>query len=523
MELNTLLDKDNILKPIDPILNSKDIYIGFTMTRVQDTHPLCKLFTNDFRKTNGITEAIIPDLVERMQKDIHYIHSKKCLIVDCNEFNFLVDGKTYKIPYFIDVNSYQTPSFPPTAIMPNIRDYHSSTFNELTDWYSFGIIACQLFVGIHPFKGRHPKFKQNDFIERMKQNISIFNKDVSVPSATRDFGLIPIEYRKWFERVFEKGERVPPPAIAGTMTIAPTVVIVRSSDNLTFDLLREFKSDIVGFYSHNSEYAVITKDKTINIGRKEIQTDDPNAMVMFLEDSSAVIVESKNTLNFRSFEYKFNEFGSVVNQFNNLAISKKFISNNRLFITYDNKFLEVQITDVGETKIASTAYGVVREFLKNSSQVLDGLIYQDTLVVPYLMIPFHNSKNIPCCMIKAFDELKGYKVINGKHDSGVCMIIGFKDNKYDKFIFKFDDSYDKYDLRIINDVSHLDLNFVTLENGIVAHIQEDGELEIFSKNLAYKKIRLVGNHQIKTSMTLYKLGIKVVFSMGNKLFSMSIN
>jgi len=47
-ELNSLLDKPNILKPKEPIKDSKGAYIGFTMDFVDDTFPLCKLFTNTF-------------------------------------------------------------------------------------------------------------------------------------------------------------------------------------------------------------------------------------------------------------------------------------------------------------------------------------------------------------------------------------------------------------------------------------------------------------------------------------------
>jgi hypothetical protein len=193
-----------------------------------------------------------------------------------------------------------------------------------------------------------------------------------------------------------------------------------------------------------------------------------------------------------------------------------------MYITYDDKFLELEASDVGENIIFSTAYGVVREYLSNSSQVFDGVIYQDTLGVPYLLIPYRNKKNIPCCMIKAFNELKGYKIISGKNDLGVCMIIGFDGNKYDKFIFKFDEDYEKYSCIVINDITYMDLNFVTLENGIVAHISEDGELEIFSKRPDQDKLRIVKDPQIKTNMTLYKNGVQVLVAIDKKLFSLKL-
>ena len=503
------------------MLDSKGVYIGFTMNRVDNTSPLCKLFTNDFRKANSVSPTIICNLVDRLLDDINYIHKKKCLIVDCNEFNFLVENKTFKVPYFIDVNSYQTPSFPATAIMPSIRDYHSQTFSELTDWFSFAIVACQLFVGIHPFKGKHPNFKINDFVERMKKNISIFNKDVTVPSATRDFGLIPNEYQKWFIRLFEKGERVPPPALAGLMNIAPKVVIVQSSNTLDITLIKDFSLEIKNVFSHNGNCVVIAENVIYFNGNQIHTTNDPNVQISFLHDT-VIIMEENNALDFKAIDIRTLKYRSGINQYYKSKISNKFVSDNKMYITSDDKFLELEATSIGDNIIVSTAFGVVREYLSNSSKVFDGVIYQDTLGVPYLLIPYRNKKNIPCCMIKAFNELKGYKIISGKNDLGVCMIIGFDGNKYDKIIFKFDEDYCNYSCRVVSDITYMDLNFVTLENGIIAHIAEDGELEIFSKRPDQDKLRIVKDPQIKTNMTLYKNGVNVLVAVANKLFSLKL-
>ena len=167
-ELSVLQHK-NIIKPDNIIWTNqkKNKMIGYTMKYIENTEPLCKYFTNSFQNANNITSKNILELVYRLQETIHYIHTNKILIVDGNEFNYLVTNKT-QMPYFIDVDSYQTPSFPATAIMPSIRDWHTKGFNELSDWYSFAIIACQLFIGIHPYKGTHPNFSKKD-LESRKQ------------------------------------------------------------------------------------------------------------------------------------------------------------------------------------------------------------------------------------------------------------------------------------------------------------------------------------------------------------------
>jgi len=72
----------------------------------------------------------------------------------------------YKTPIFLDVDSYQTPSFHADALMESVRDplIQNNKFTELSDWYSFGIVVFQMYIGIHPFKGRHPNFKKNEWL-----------------------------------------------------------------------------------------------------------------------------------------------------------------------------------------------------------------------------------------------------------------------------------------------------------------------------------------------------------------------
>lgn len=517
-ELNRLLNRTNILKPKELIYDDKNAYVGFTMDYADDTQPLCRTFTTSYRNQFGITPDITLKFVERFQQDLHYIHQQKCLVVDCSEFNFLANKNLSEV-YFIDTNSYQTPSFPATAITPGITDYHTKGFSELTDWFSFAILACQLFVGIHPYKGTHPNFKANEFIERMKKNISIFNNTVTIPSAARDFSLIPTEYMRWFVNLFEKGQRTPPPSIAGTMNIAAFTTIVQSSGKLELTLIKEFKENVRNFFSYLASWAAVL-DTTIEFNNgKTVQIKDKNALVQFTQSLDPIIVQSYPELDFSHFNTKYNRFNTTINSMR-VKISNKFITDNKIYVTFDDKLIEMSSVELGDKTAFSGTLS--RDFLINSSTVFDGVIYQDTLGVPYLIIPYIKN-GISCCMISPFNELKGYKIVSAKHDDGVIMVVGFKNNCYDKFIFKVDNRYSTYGVsRIIKDVQSFDLNFVTLENGIVAHIQEDGELEIFSKRIDRDELKIVKDPQIKMKMILYKLGSKVVFTIENRLYTMTL-
>ena len=132
------LDVPNIVRPKEIIYSPKKEILGFTMDWLgDDNYALCKLFTNTFRDANGITNDHATELVENIKNIIIApIHEQKCLMVDGNEFNYLV-RPDFVTPLFIDVNSYQTKSFPPTAIMPSIRDWKNpNSFNEMSDWFT---------------------------------------------------------------------------------------------------------------------------------------------------------------------------------------------------------------------------------------------------------------------------------------------------------------------------------------------------------------------------------------------------
>jgi hypothetical protein len=247
-----VLNKPNIIRPQAILLDKNHKPVGFSMTPVTPSVALPRLFTNDFRNRYQIQDNTIVNLVEQMMETITFIHAQDCLLVDGNEMNYLVTEPDYDTPYFIDVDSYQTQNFPATAIMPSIRDYHTPVFSKLTDWFAFAIVACQLFVGIHPYKGKHSQFRKKNLEARMRANISIFNQDVSLPAAVRDFNIIPPAFYDWFVRMFEQGERVPPPLL-GSVPLAPLIhkKIIHSTNHFIITLLQEFNEPIRTHYSYN--------------------------------------------------------------------------------------------------------------------------------------------------------------------------------------------------------------------------------------------------------------------------------
>ena len=508
-----LIKPKNVIKPKDIILDRKNTVVGFTMDWVEGV-PLCKLFTNDFRNRKGITENSTLELVENIKLTIHEIHKVNCLEVDGNEFNYLVDDKKFVLPFFIDVNSYQTPSFPATAIMPSIRDWRSKFFSELTDWFSFAIIACQLFVGIHPFKGRHPNYKKNDVKSRMVDNISIFNNKVSVPAPTRNFSLIPTKYMEWFIELFNKGKRIDPPELPGTIVVAQVKIkLIKNTNNFEITFIKDFNDEI---YYHSVVLGTpITKIKgKLFIGNRDYKVDQRTEVLFTPKKLTPILTKiDQEKLLLKSLD---NNKTAITPE---LSCQDSMIINNTLYVKNNGYLIELILDERAD--VIRVVIKNRWQIMPNSSTIFSGIVYQSVLGKPYLVIPIPKPDGLSSCIIKEIPEIEDHKVIEAKHDLGVCVLITHKEGIYYRVILKFDKDYNKYTCRFIKDITILSINFVTLENGIVI-LMNDDILEIFSKDLSKTDVKAFDDSDIDSNMRLCKDGVEVRFFKENKLYKLKM-
>lgn len=492
------LNLPNILGPKDVLYDAKGKAMGFTMPLVSGTVALCRVFTNSFRRSKNITPEMSMKLVEAMLSVTQFIHDKHCLVADGNENNYLVDGVNLAKPFFIDVDNYCTPSFRAEFLNPSVRDYQSNEFSTLTDWYALAIISCQIFIGLHPFKGNHPQFDSNDLEGRMKKNVSIFNKNVSVPPPTRDYSNIPIEYYQWFMDLFEKGKRTPPPKVAGLLNVAPVrAQILQTTLKFVTALLQAYDSDIMRVDQCGDRLVVVT-DKNLWVDKVRWNIDFGSDVVLF--DGSPIIVSiDKGLLKMRSLTGK-SIFVSPI------AAEQTMIVENTLYVKQGSKLIEVGLTRLGE-KLAATLTSIWK-IMPLSSVMYDSVILQNTLNKIWAIIP----KPGKCYMI-ALPELDGAKIVSGKCVRNVCMFSGYKKNKLTCFKFFFNEKFDSY-VCVEEATDDLDVNFTVLPNKVT--VQWDGsKMYIIYSDM---KTDIIKDKDLPGNMTLLSHSNNVLFFVGKNVY-----
>jgi hypothetical protein len=507
-ELGCLVEP-NIIKPEDVLLDEDSTPIGYTMRRVQHCEPLCKLFMGGFRTRNSFTPHRAVMLAETIRDIVSKVHDAGILIVDGNEFSYLVDSRQFAIPYFIDVDSYQTKSYPAPAISPSIRDWHAQSFSELTDWFSFAIVVCQLFVGIHPYKGKHLDYKRNDIESRMKDNVSIFGPGVSLPKSARDFSHIPKSYLEWFIKLFEKGERSEPPMIGPVSVAKPKKLTLTSSASIEISEIESRDHDILFFATVHGQKIVKTRGMLhVNKARYGVS---PDSEVVFtpktLVPVFAGIYDGRLALQTHAMSKQIAALP--------LECSEMMVVDNALYIRSFGKLTEIAFHETGQTIVSSVK--AQWDFMPQSSKVYSGCVYQDVLGRPYFAIPVPREDGLGSCFIKEIPELAGYKVVDARRRGRVLMVMGHKGNRYDRHIFVFSDDYSRYGTRIAEDIEpSTGLNFTVLDNGVAVHIPRDGTVEAFFADPDKPGVRAVRDRTITSEMRLCKdrTTAAVIFGQG---------
>jgi len=498
----SVLDRPEILRPKHHVLDGNRVPVGYVMDAVSDALPLGRTFTKTFRDKNQLTPDIVVNLVLALRRGVQYIHGKGITIVDLNENNFLVDSAFHTI-YFIDVDSYQTPSFAATVLSESVRDRHACVFSDLSDWFSFAVVSFQLFTGIHPYRGAHPGYKSLD--ERMKANVSVFNPRVKLPSACLPFDVIPNAYRDWYEAVFERGYRAAPPETAQSIVVLRASAVANPGHSrFVIDLLQDFPADILDYLNG----AVVTLDG-VTLGTSVWPQQD--VVLGCVLHNNTPIAARVDRGRLRLFDLmRGHEIAA------DIACEAVIGSEGRIYVKRGGMLLEVCFVGMPAGTLVSTRQASAVP--EQATHLFPGVAFLDLLGSWYASL-LAAKGSAPQVRLK---DLDGYRLIDARYQKRVLMVVAVKDGSIDKFIYRFNDQFSSHDVRIVHDISVPGVNFAVLDTGVCLHMTHDDQLEVFSNSPSDKMVNVFSDPELNGGCTLYKNGSQGLFARGSGLYRFSM-
>jgi len=516
-ELSAIQDP-HVIRPDKIIYDIKKNPIGYTMRFVKGGYVLCQLFPRTFRDRNGLTPNGIQDLVRQFQESIQGIHQTGILLVDLNEMNFMVD-KGFGEILCIDVDSYQTKDYPAKVLMPSVRDWScGKKFSTMSDWFSFGVVTFQMFMGIHPFKGKHPGFSGPDKLtERMKAGVSIFDPQVRVPKAAYPMSVIPKAYLPWYKALFVEGKRCAPPDLSGIMIVVqPQVRSIQGTDNFEIKVLAEYTSDIRQVWpSKKDQSAVVVAEDGIyhtsfgGSSRSVRLSETPDNVYGIAEASlSGKPVLARGVPGEVPTLYSLQDRKEIPFF---LKVDDLVAYRGDFYYKLRDAVYCIELHSMGDQILPTTKE--ISQVMEMSSKLYPGVIVQNMLGSVYL-----NTLSPTGSRQFRAKELDAYKIVDAKADGTALMFIGVKDGNYDRIILRLGEG-ETYDVRIEEDISYDGLNFITLDSGVVLCINEAEEVELFRSRPQDPLMKKIKDPMVGGDMALSVLGGKAVFSRGRKVYS----
>lgn len=506
IELLKAIDHPYIVAPKGLVTTPSGDPIGYYMNFVSG-EPLARIFTNDFRKREGFTDAHAKTLVDRVRNAIRVAHDAGAVLVDQNEMNYMAEIRSQggPEPRLIDVDSWAIGRWPARVIMPSIRDWHSPKLSQLTDWFAWGIVTFQIFTGIHPYKGTLTGYDRNDLEKRMKANASVFEQGVRLNRNVRDFSCIPGPLLNWYMATFQKGERTPPPSPFDTGVAAPAAALVRrvvtsGSGSLIYDKRLSIPGETAARV-FGCGIVLMDSGKLVDLStRRTIATARSRECEVVAVQGGWLLADWNNG----TPEFTFVNGVSFVTQSLSLTINmRRFVSfGNRLFAVTDRGLTELTLTVLSR---AILSMGKTWGVMVNSTSWFDGVGVQDALGASYVIAPFdHNA----CAQVRV-RELDGMKPLAAVAGTRYVVVVA-QDRKgnYHRVELTFDRNYRTYTATTTNADSP-ELNLATLPKGVAATIIDDGELQIVVPTT--NTVRKVTDSTIATDMRLANWDDRVVY------------
>lgn len=514
-ELNSI-NNDYVIKPENLIYNSKKEAIGYTMKAVFNTVQLSRVITTDYQKKHNISHNDIVNIISQIKKIITDIHASNCLIVDINDANILIDDNLNV--YFIDVDSYQTKNYPATALQDYARDFliKDNKFNELSDWFSYGLLCSKLLIGIHPYMGRWNKYKKRDkentLSHRSLNNISIFNNDVVYPKTVRSFSLIPKNYYLWFLDIFEKGKRLLPPNDMGEFFLSSEKLILNSQLQVKFK--KKFSIDRNIFqYCQNFLNEVLLTENSVFYKNTHTPLTDGKKVIVFNEKDDPILFKINNTKNIESYNLNTKEKET----YEHLLAEELFSFNNQLYIKYSDNFMNIDLLYLNNKHLLSIKQN--QTIMPYSTLFFDNCLFQNTLGKAFFYL-IENKNTLPFVKIK---ELDGCNIVNAKYSNKILNVIYQNKHSYTNLLIKFKDNFQDYTIIYKENTDSTNINFAVNDKGIGVFIPQDEEIIVFFNKWELNDLRKINDKNINSNMNLFNNASNIEIIYNKEIYQITLS
>ena len=516
-ELGAIRDP-RILKPERLLRDTDGHVVGYTMRFIRGGIPLCQAFTRAFREREGLTHVGMANLVLRLRSAVEGVHDAKVVIVDLNELNVLLTPKLDDL-YLLDVDSFQTASFPATVLMDSVRDRHATRWWTGTDWFAFAVLTFQMFVGLHPYRGTHPTVKGLD--ERMHANLSALRRDVKLPPAAYPLSVIPVTWQTWYSDVLDRGHRGPPPV---TFAIPVAQVQTRAPEPQVLKLTRIALPPKIGrLVGYAEGYGV-----EMWIGEQERQGRTVSAWGDGLLRATAAAVPPE-----RAQAVGISPAGQTVAvglSAGCLALTGRTLGGTppalharaiagtaagAVYALARDQIVALRLHDIGG-KLHVTLEPVAT-VLEHATRLYDGVALQDLLGACYATL-LGEGAGAPQVRLPSLD---GARVVGAKYDRKTLVVVAALrgEGVYSRLTFTFADDWSSI-VSVDHDVDAAEPSFAVLDSGVVVSLQ-DGKLVL--RRPGHPGRRVVEDQAISGSWRLFRFRGGLGALDGDEAFALALS
>jgi hypothetical protein len=345
----------------------------------------------------------------------------------------------------------------------------------------------------------------------MQANISVFHPDVRVPKSTYSLSSIPKNYRDWFRKVFEEGKRAPPPSSAAIPQQAVFVAVpVQNGATLIYRTLESRDAEIRASFAGGGHLVTVTADSIWNQHRKVASTPE-NFVGIALAASQQPLVVSATQGEVRVRELETQGTGSLA-----IAMQAVHTHDGRIYVHHGAKVSEVRVVGTGASMQLSLTTAV--HVLAHATQLWPGFVFQNLLGSAYLsLLPkagFSYQLAVP--------ELNGATLLDARLAGNVLVAIAHREGRMDRLVFRFDDHYQRYDCRVVQDVESATANLAVLDTGLCLCLNEDEQLEIFRGQMGSTKLEVIADTSLCGEMKLSSRGAQALVTSQAALYQIEM-